>query len=88
MEISCPSLFDSKIYVNRKVRRAICRQLGCLLIFQIKKNARQWLDFQKSHDILQEFFRSSGCLWYTVAGIFEEHMSKNMSIPLITSKSF
>lgn len=56
MEISCPKLFDGKIYVNRKIRRAICRYFGGLLLFSGKKNCSAMARCTGiSHDVLQEF---------------------------------
>jgi len=56
MTISCPKLFDTEIYVNRKIRRAICRYFGGILLFSGKKNCSAMArSTGASHDALQEF---------------------------------
>jgi hypothetical protein len=59
MEISCPKLFDSQIQVNRKIRRAICRYLGGILLFSGKKNCSAIArNACLSHDVIQEFLNN------------------------------
>ena len=59
MTISCPKLFDTEIYVNRKIRRAICRYFGGILLFSGKKNCSAMARFAGAkHDALQEFLNN------------------------------
>jgi len=57
MEISFPNLFDLKVQVNRKTRRAIRRYFGGMVLCAGKKNCSAMArDLDISHDVIHEFF--------------------------------
>lgn len=57
MHFSCPTLFDQKIEVNRKTKRALVRYLGGLLLYPGKKNCSSIAQATNvSHDIVYNFF--------------------------------
>jgi Transposase DDE domain len=57
MHIPCPKLFDPEIQVNRKIKRALVRYLGGLILYSGKKNCSAIAKATSvSHDIVYDFF--------------------------------
>ena len=57
MHFSYPTLFDEKIEVNRKTKRALVRYLGGLLLYPGKKNCSSIAQASNvTHDVVYDFF--------------------------------
>lgn len=57
MHVSCPTLFDPKIEVNRKTKRALVRYLGGLILYPGKKNCSSIAQASNvTHDVVYDFF--------------------------------